>query len=64
MKIKLHAFSEEKKEKKVKKYTFVIRFEGTEEQKEDLHDKLTIFTQDYSSRIGRGEAELWDIYEE
>lgn len=62
MKIKLHALSETRKEENAKKYIFEIRFEGTEEQKEDLHDKLTIFTQDYSARIGRGEAELWNVY--
>ena len=47
-----------------KKYIFEIIFEGTEEQKEDLRNKLTLFTQDYSARIDRGEAELSDVYED
>lgn len=63
MRIKISRFKE-KGEENVKKYIFEIRFEGTEKQKEDLHNKLTIFTQEYSARIGRGEAELWNIYED
>lgn len=46
-----------------KEYMFEIGFEGTEEQKIDFGNRLTLFCQDYSAKIDRGEAEFWNVYE-